>query len=564
LHTRFAVLAAGFGFLIVLAIFREASVPALERRLRAAWFLAVPIVSAIVWFAFFQIIYGTPNPTAPYGKRLETSLAFVPGGLAGLLFDQQFGLFVYAPVLAVSFIGLAAGRALTSRLVAIGTSIVAALYLCAVATYWMWWGGVPATPARFAAAVLPAFAIPLAAAWTRAGALGRAVFAMLLGLSLAIAATVIGVGRGSLAWNIRGSSAPWLEWLGPVVDLSRGAPSFFWRLTPGDLSTEIPFFTHVLAWIAGVAIVAAIGWMAARRLQGKPDLAPVAASWGVAFGLMAMLQAGWWWSGVAGPSPFRSQTMMLTAQSESRHPVRIAPFSVAGAPDLGGLVRLRPPEPAGPGAAEWGTLRGLPSGTYELRVVTARPRQGELALKVGQAARPWKTVTVLPISRQSFVLSLPADISVLTIEPDASLKQVGGAVELAPLAVRRGGASPALGVVRYGTTDVFFLDENAFAEDSGFWVQGGQTTEVVLAAGPGRGTVPLLFRNGSSPNNVRLQIDSELQTLSLRADEERPLELSVSGPDGVVRLRIGSEAGFRPSEGVSGDQRYLGVRVEIK
>jgi hypothetical protein len=442
--------------------------------------------------------------------------------------------------------------------------MVGALYLCVVATYWMWWAGVPATPARFAAAVLPAFAIPLAIAWTRAGAPGRAIFATLLVLSLAIAATVIGVGRGKLAWNVRGSSALWLEWLGPVVDLSRGAPSFFWRLTPGNLSTEIPFFIHLLAWLSVVSILTVIWWVASRRLQGKPDLAPAAASWSVAFGLMALIQSGWWWSGVPGPNPIRSQTGILAAQTESRHPVRIAPLSVAGAPDLGGLIWLRPADPAAPGSAVWGTLRELPAGTYELRVITNRPRQGELALKVGQAARPWRTLPVLPLSRQSFVLSLPADVSALTIEPDASLKQVGGAVEFTPLAVRRGGASPALGVVRYGTTDVFLLDENAYAEEGGFWVQGGQTTEVVLAAGPGRGTVPLLFRNGSSPNNVRLQIDSELQTLSLQADEERPLEIPVSGPDGVVRLRIGSEAGFRPSEAVSGDQRYLGVRVEVR
>jgi hypothetical protein len=95
-------------------------------------------------------------------------------------------------------------------------------------------------------------------------------------------------------------------------------------------------------------------------------------------------------------------------------------------------------------------------------------------------------------------------------------------------------------------------------------VQGGRTTEVVLAAGAGRAAVPLLVRNGSAPNDVRLQIDGQLQTLSLQPDEERPFEVPVSGPDGVLRLRIGSEAGFRPSEAVTGDRRYLGVRVEIR
>ena len=33
----------------------------------------VPLVSALGWFAFFQVIYGTPNPAAPYGSG-ETSV----------------------------------------------------------------------------------------------------------------------------------------------------------------------------------------------------------------------------------------------------------------------------------------------------------------------------------------------------------------------------------------------------------------------------------------------------------------------------------------------------------
>jgi hypothetical protein len=392
----------------------------------------------------------------------------------------------------------------------------------------------------------------------------RAVFATLLVLSLAITATVIGVGRGSLAWNVRGSTALWLEWLGPVVDLARGSPSFFWRLTPENLSTEMPFFVHVLVWLGASSVVTAAAWAIVRRIQGRTDVAAAAASWGIPLGFMVLIQAGWWVSGVPGPNPIRSQTAILDAQRDGRQPVRVAPLSVRAAADLGGMIRLRPAEPAPPGAAVWGRVQGLPAGTYELRVVTSRPRQGELAVRIGQAPRPWRTLTVLPLSRQAFVLSLPAGVSGLTVEPDAALKQVAGSVELAPLEIRQGRSSQALGVARYGTTDVFFLDRDAFAEEGGFWVQGGRTTEVVLAAGAGRAAVPLLVRNGSAPNDVRLQIDGQLQTLSLQPDEERPFEVPVSGPDGVLRLRIGSEAGFRPSEAVTGDRRYLGVRVEIR
>jgi hypothetical protein len=428
----------------------------------------------------------------------------------------------------------------------------------------MWWAGVPATPARFAAVVLPGFAIPMALAWDRAGAVARAVFLTLLVLSIGITATVTGVGRGSLAWNVRGGSALWLEWLGPVVDLARGSPSFFWRLTPENLSTEIPFFLHILGWFAAGSVVAAAGWAIGRRSPGTSDSGSQTAAWSVTLGFMAMLQVGWWLSGVPGPNPIRSQIAILDAQREGREPVVIAPFSLGRAPDLAEVMRLSPSEAARPGPGIWGTVQGLPAGTYELRVATSRPRQGELMIRIGDTSRPWRTLTVLPLSRQAFVISLPADVSSLTIQPDASLGKVGGNIELVPFAIRPGGTSHALGVVRYGTTDVFFLDQDAFPEEGGFWVQGGRTTEVVLAAGAGRATVPVLLRNGGSANNVRLQVDTESQTVALQPDEERQIAVPVSGPDGVVRLRISSEAGFRPSEAVTGDRRYLGVRVEIR
>jgi hypothetical protein len=197
-------------------------------------------------------------------------------------------------------------------------------------------------------------------------------------------------------------------------------------------------------------------------------------------------------------------------------------------------------------------------------VVANRPRQGELSMKIGRAPRPWRTLTVLPLSRQAFVASLPASVSALTIEPDSALKEAGGSVELVPLAIRKGASANALTVVRYGSTDVFFLDDAAFVEEEGFWVRGGRTAEIVLSAGAGRASIPLVLGNGASPNHVRLDADGAVQTLTLQPDERREVTLPVATGDGVVRLRVSSEAGFRPSEAPTGDQRYLGVRVEVR
>src|SRR5262249_47125658 len=59
LHTRFALLAASLGLVIVARWWR--SRPGL-----IAAFLVMPAISAIGWFAFFHAIYGEFNPTAPY------------------------------------------------------------------------------------------------------------------------------------------------------------------------------------------------------------------------------------------------------------------------------------------------------------------------------------------------------------------------------------------------------------------------------------------------------------------------------------------------------------------
>lgn len=562
LHTRFAVLSAGFGGLIVWSILRDHAAPAFARSRRLAWFLSAPVVGATCWFAFFQLLYGTPNPAAPYGARPEVSLAFIPGGLAGLFFDQQFGLIAYAPVLAAALAGIVLARPGPTRWTSLATTAVALLYLAVVATYWMWYAGVPATPARFATAVLPAFAIPLARSWAVSGVFGRTTLAMLLGLSLAFTVVVIGVDFGRLTWNVRGNSALWLEWLGPVVDLARGWPSFFWRLSPEDLSTEIPYFVHVFAWLAVVAAIAAAGRLVVRRTSRAVEAASSVTVWSVALGLMALVQTGWWLNGVPGSNPARSQIALLEARRDGQSVMRIASFSIGRVADLAGTLRIRPVDPARPGSAMSGAIRGLPAGTYEFRVATARPRQGELAIRIGSAVRPWRTLTVLPLSRQAFVVTLPADVAELTFVPDAGLTEIGGTVELTPLAIRPDANVHTLSVVRFGGTDVFFLDQDAFVEDTGFWVQGGRATEVVMAAGAGRPSVPLTLRNGSAPNTVRLQTDGELQTLPLRPDEERSVSIPVAA-DGVVRLRISSESGFRPSDAPNGDQRFLGVWVRI-
>ena len=61
LHARFALTAVATSMVIVGRLVGQP-----RRSARLAALFACPIVGAIGWFAFFQIIYGTPDPSAPY------------------------------------------------------------------------------------------------------------------------------------------------------------------------------------------------------------------------------------------------------------------------------------------------------------------------------------------------------------------------------------------------------------------------------------------------------------------------------------------------------------------
>ena len=149
LHTRFALLAG-------MPRRAGAAPPGATRNAagKAVAFLSVPAVSAIGWIGFFIAIYGTPDPSVPYANEAG-SAAFIPGGLAGLFFDQRFGLLAYAPVLVCAFAGLGVMvRNRETRRVGLELLFVLVPYLLAVTHFAMWWGGRSA-PARFFVPMLP-------------------------------------------------------------------------------------------------------------------------------------------------------------------------------------------------------------------------------------------------------------------------------------------------------------------------------------------------------------------------------------------------------------------------
>ncbi len=440
LHTRFVILAAGFGLAILYGLWRDQTIDAAVRLRRVMAFLALPLVGACAWFAYFWIIYGTPDPVAPYGTGAETRLAYIPGGLTGLLFDQQFGVFAYTPALVVAMAGwIASARFRTARpLVALAA--IAFAYGAAVSAYWMWWAGVPAIPARLLTSVLPLMAAPAAFGWLRFGRAARAASTVLLGVSLATSGLVLLTGEGGLAWNVRGGSAAWLTRLESLANLPRGWPSFFWDLTPAVVRSEAPFAQHVLVWVAAFALVAVLMQAAVRRAGAAATIG--CGVWWWPLGLMLAVSGGWWLSDAPSLAPAQSQLAVLRALAGGAPVYRVAPLAVGAVP--AGTIPLRITVPrvdlAGARTVEWGGLSGVPAGRYDFRFSARRPTGGTLVVRAGTSGVPLTTIELQRLSEQTVGVDLAGDVPSLRFVVDEALGAGGRRLDLIPRALGRAGA----------------------------------------------------------------------------------------------------------------------------
>ena len=259
-------------FIIFVAVFGGAMLFQLRRRPRAAAAFAAPVaVSVASWLMFFYVIYGTFNPEAPYGDypRMFVLMRNIPRGLLGLLFDQKFGLLIYAPV----YLAAVGGTWLMLREREwrwLGAVLLAAIAIHVGSTtrLYMWWGGNSA-PARFLVPILPCLAAPIAVAASR----WRSPAARAFLWTTATVSLVIAIGglldpeRLLLFSDPRGK--------GRIVELLQG---------PAPLAALLPTFAQedwrgpligLLPWLVAAGITLAAVLQIQRR-RG-PWLSPLAA-----------------------------------------------------------------------------------------------------------------------------------------------------------------------------------------------------------------------------------------------------------------------------------------------
>ena len=562
LHTRFAIVAGCLGALVLLRLAATRNAAG-----KAVAFLSVPAASAIGWIGFFIAIYGTPDPSVPYANEAG-SAAFIPGGLAGLFFDQRFGLLAYAPVLVCAFAGLVVMvRNRETRRLGLELLFVLIPYLLAVTHFAMWWGGRSA-PARFFVPMLLALAIPAAAAWTAMR--HRATRATALGALLVTAfasCALVFVGGGRLAFNDRETYAAWLEWLNGTTDLARGLPAW-WRDREALLFRDIAIWVSALAAAWGV-LRAAEG---ARWLRTRGALcAATAGAYAVA--AMCAITIVWTLSGAGAVNPSPAQLALLRRLGAER---RVLTFELPGlrrvpADAVPAAFRIDPPPSTTLGGAGVNDrplyqVPSIPAGRYQLR-----PRGpaagGWLMIGVG---RDQFSIRSGPLAAPStpILLDFPVDVRAIVVRGDEQARRSIRGLTIEPLAIVPPAARLSDGVarraVRYGTSTVYFLDERSFPEPEAFWIGGARTSSIVLQPDTPRPDAPLFIRNAPVDNRVRIQAGRWQEEMQLGPGEERRIEVPLDVRRGATLVTVAASAGFRPSaiDPKSRDDRFLGVWIK--
>ena len=225
------------------------------RRLLA---LAAPLLGSVLGIVWFhQALYGFWDPRRVYGTRPEFALATLREGLPGLLLDQEFGLLVYAPVLALALPGM---LLLLRRERRLGlTALVATAVVVLTAGTWHMWRGGFNPPGRFLVPIVPLLVACVALVWERRGL--TAGTALLVGWGLWTG--IGGALEPQLVHRDRDGSAPFFRVLSGAREWS--------GLLPRYVLEEPDRQRLALLW--SLALLAAVPWRPRRVTAARAAVA---------------------------------------------------------------------------------------------------------------------------------------------------------------------------------------------------------------------------------------------------------------------------------------------------
>jgi hypothetical protein len=524
LHLRLVVVAVVFWLALVAASIRH------DRHWRGAVVLsAAPAVMAALWWTTSVLMFGTFDPTAPFREKAAGSWTGMPTGILGLLFDHEYGLLPYAPVLALGMAGLV--RLRREAPLTAAACVTAVALTAAIGGAYVWWGGT-STPARFLVPVLPALALGVGAWWAaaRAATRGVAVGLILLGTTFLIAG--VSDERGLFMSGVPDARDSIFERVQPLVDVPAALPSLFRAGTSTTSEAGIALVWSISALLTFALFRAVISWR--RSSEDSWALAP----WFVVLWIAGSTTAAWSIRGMAGPTPARSQLALLQdSGARWRSAGMISPLRFASADAA--LSRLSFDAPGRRGEAL--IVPGIPAGTYQIDS-SAVPEAGVvLSLELGREAWPawkWRASS----TAESPILTLAVAVHSLTVRAEPVRTFTGG-VRLKVLARAGDGSSGEMAerVTRYGGDRlVYSLDDATSMETGGFRVAAGRSGRILIADLNGRSS-PTLLRVEAEGGTARFRITSEsaddvAAALTLNVGSRQDVTIPPSQPPRVLRL----------------------------
>jgi hypothetical protein len=571
LHTKFVV---------ILAVLAGALVARLRTRPKEAFAFIAPLaIGGAAWLWSFYLMYGVFDPQAPYGAytALYVLNANIPRSLLGLLFDQKFGLLVYAPVYGLAAVGgWLMMRRREGRFFGLTLLAGACAFSISSARLYMWWGGSSA-PARFLVPILPMLAPMVAVAiGASRGAFSRAAVGLTLITSLTIAAAGAAEPRQLLLFSAPHGYANMLDAIQGSSAATFLSPTFTDENWVRPLGALFP-------WAIGALAASLVGITVASRWRGRLAAYATAQFVVITFAFTTGIVAG-------VPAPSARAVVALRGQQElmlalAAPGLRGFDYANRKKLDEATLMRLAVivthPETS---AADLDArhLAGpfvLPSGQFEARIwfdgvhshpgeaFVAASDRGQLRVAGGPLGNPTTLRFELPVPfgvwiglsdqesaravRQVEVV--PERILPSSERPDVDVRAID------PLGDRgRDDVSPP---------DLLYVDDETYPEGGVFWTRDTHKGSVLVTA-VGGSTVLLTLHVGPVAGRVRIAAGGKDLSTVLKANETRSIEVGVPAGTTMLPISVQAASAFRPADvdPTSTDLRRLGcqVRVEIQ
>jgi hypothetical protein len=593
LHAKYALMAAVLLAIGLWRIWRDRpSSPWTRERLLAV--AAVPFAFSIAaWLGFHYLIWGSPWPSAPYGGAAGTQMSArsLVRGVPGLLVDQEYGVFSYAPALALGLVGLwsmwrAGGRA---RGLAVEIGAALAALVGTVGAFQMWWGGT-ALPGRMLISGLLLMTLPVAWEFREAADRPerRAAYRLLLLIGLATSLAAVIVRNGATLALGRNGISRFLEWLSPDWHLWAFAPDFIMQPTWLALVQSGIWLLAIAASAWAVGLLAARGTAARGSSRTGRGLAFLRADAGA---LLAVLLVTLVTPPVVGgrlkPSPppeGRSRIEMLESFDPHARPIgiRYDPIALADAASMpqAFAVSARPGSRTArqPTPVLLNARFALPSGRYTLEM-EPRPGAGPEASLSGnlvlQAGRSGGALTEWSVeapagSPWQGTFDLPVDVNFVGFRASSALEAAIGELRIRPERIvptlDRVAAYEVLASLALERFVFLFHDGASYPEADGFWIRGSSRAIVSVVSRTGHLTTKVRLRLRSPvANAIRFETPGHTWTTELEAGVPAELDIEPTALDGTLRMTISPASGFTPAELTPGnrDRRFLGCWVEV-